>query len=82
MRPRSPVSDIRVQYRVIASQSWTLIPSTPLQIICISVLFFGNVVNKFHDIPSIFKYVVIFPEYSDLFRIVKTNMDDLQPTFL
>ena len=47
LRPRSPFSDIRVQYRIIASQSWTLMPSTPLQIICISVLFFGNVVNKF-----------------------------------
>ena len=57
-------------------------PSTPLRMICISVLLFGNVVNKFNDILSIFKQVVIFPEYSDLFRIVKTNMDTLRPTFL
>ena len=56
--------------------------STPLQMICTSVLLFGNVVNKFNDILSIFKQVVIFPEYSDLFRIVKTNMDTLRPTFL
>ena len=56
-------------------------PSTTLQLVCIFVLFFGNAVNKFHDILSIFKQVVIFSEYSDLFRIVKTNMDALQPTF-
>ena len=43
--------------------------------ICISIIFLGNVVNKFNDIPSIFKQVVIFPKYSDLFHIVKTNMD-------
>ena len=42
--------------------------------ICTSVIFFGNVVNKFNDILSIFNYVT-FPEYSDLFRIVKINTD-------
>ena len=56
-------------------------PSTTLQLICISVLFFGIVVNKFHDMLSILK-LDIFPEYSDLFRIVETNMDALRPIFL
>ena len=57
-------------------------PSTQLQMICISVIFFGNVINKFNDILSILKKVIIFPEYSDLFRIVKTNLDTLRRTFL
>ena len=55
-------------------------PSTPLQMICISIMFFGNVVN---NLTTSFQYssMLFFHEYSDLFRIVKT-MDALRTTFL
>ena len=36
---------------------------TLLQMVCISILLFGKVVNKFDDILPILKKVVIFPEY-------------------
>ena len=47
--------------------------------ICISVLCFGYIANKFNIILSILKEVIIFPEIGDLFRIGKTNMNTLRP---
>ena len=44
--------------------------------------FFGIVVNEFNDIVPILKQDYIFPEYSELVRVVKTNIDDLRPSFL
>ena len=43
--------------------------------ICISILYFGHIANKFNDILSILKEVIIFPEKGDLFRIGKTNIN-------
>ena len=42
--------------------------------ICISILCFGHIANKFNVIFSILKEVIIFSEKGDLFRIGKTNM--------
>ena len=39
--------------------------------ICISILCFGHIANKFNVILSILKKVIIFPEKGDLFRIGK-----------
>ena len=49
--------------------------------ICICILCFGHIANKFNDILSISKKVIIFPEKGDLFRIGKTNMNTLRPKF-
>ena len=49
--------------------------------ICISISCFGHIVNKFNDIVSILKEVVIFPEKDDLYRIGKANMNTLRPKF-
>ena len=46
--------------------------------ICSSIIFFGNVANKFNDVFSFLNEVVIFPEYGDLFRHGKTNVNALQ----
>ena len=43
--------------------------------ICISILCFGHIANKFNVILSILKEVIIFPGKGDLFRIGKTNMN-------
>ena len=34
--------------------------------ICISILCFGHIANKFNDILSVLKEVIIFPEKGDL----------------
>ena len=49
--------------------------------ICISILCFGHITNKFNVILSILKEVIIFPEKGDLFRIGKTNMNTLRPKY-
>ena len=49
--------------------------------ICISILCFGHIVDKFNDILSILKEVIIFPEKGDLFRIGKINMKTLRSKF-
>ena len=49
--------------------------------ICISILCFGHIANKFNVILSILKEVIIFPEKGDLFRIGKTNMNTLRPKY-
>ena len=49
--------------------------------ICIPILRFGHITNKFNDILSILKEVFIFPEKGDLFRIGKTNWNTLRPKF-
>ena len=49
--------------------------------ICISILCFGHIANKFNVILSIFKEVIIFPEKGDLFHIGKTNMNTLRPKY-
>ena len=49
--------------------------------ICISILCFGHIANKFNDILSILKEVIIVPEKGDLFGIDKTNMNTLRPKF-
>ena len=46
--------------------------------ICISILCFGQIANKFNVILSILKEVIIFPEKGDLFRFGKTNMNTLR----
>ena len=48
--------------------------------ICISILCFGYIVNKFNVILSILKEVIIFPKKGHLFRIGKTNMNIEYPT--
>ena len=48
--------------------------------ICISILCFGHIANKFNDILSILKEVIIFLEKGDLFRIGKTNMNTYPTT--
>ena len=47
--------------------------------ICIFILRFGHIANKFNDILSILKEVIIFPEKGDLFRIGKINLNTLRP---
>ena len=47
--------------------------------ICICFLCFGDIANKFNDILSILKEVIIFPEKGDLFCIGKTNRNALRP---
>ena len=49
--------------------------------ICISILCFGHIANKFNVILSILKEVIIFPEKGDLFRIGKPNMNTLRPKY-
>ena len=49
--------------------------------ICISILCFGHIANKFNVILSILKEVIIFPEKGDLFRIGKTKMNTLWPKY-
>ena len=49
--------------------------------ICISILCSGHIANKFKDILSILKEVIIFPEKGDFFRIGKTNLNTLRPKF-
>ena len=49
--------------------------------ICISILCFGHIANKFNVILSILKEVIIFSEKDDLFRIGKTNMNTLRPKY-
>ena len=49
--------------------------------ICISILCFGHIANKFNVILSILKEVIIFPEKGDLFRIGKTNMNTLRTKY-
>ena len=48
--------------------------------ICIFILCFGHIANKYSDILSILKEVV-FPEKRELFRIGKTNTNILRPKF-
>ena len=45
------------------------------------VIIYVRISNKFNDILSILKEVIIFPEKGDLFRIGKTNMNTLRPKF-
>ena len=49
--------------------------------ICISILCFGHIANKFNDILPIMKEVIIFPDKGDLFGIGKTNMNTIRPEF-
>ena len=49
--------------------------------ICISMLCFGHIANKFNVILSILKKVMFFHEKGDLFRIGKTNMNTLRPKY-
>ena len=49
--------------------------------ICISILCFGHIANKYNVILSILKEIIIFPEKGDLFRIGKTNMNTLRPKY-
>ena len=49
--------------------------------ICISILCFGHIADKFNIILSILKEVIIFPEKGDLFRVDKTNMNTLRPKY-
>ena len=49
--------------------------------ICISILCFGHIANKFNVILSILKEVIIFPEKGDLFRIGQTNMNTLRTKY-
>ena len=49
--------------------------------IYISILCFGHSANKFNDILSILKEVIIFPEKGDLFRIDEINFNTLRPKF-
>ena len=49
--------------------------------ICISILCFGHIANKFNVILSILKEVIIFPEKGDLFRIGKTIVNTLRPKY-
>ena len=41
----------------------------------------SNIANKYSEILSILKEVIIFPEKGDLFRIGKTNTNALRPKF-
>ena len=50
--------------------------------ICISILCFGHIANKYNVILSILKEIIIFPEKGDLFRIGKTNMNTLRPKYV
>ena len=49
--------------------------------ICISILRFGYIANKFNDTFSILEEIIIFSEKGDLFRIGKTNLNTLRPKF-
>ena len=40
-------------------------------------IFSYNIASRFNDILSIYKLFAIFPEQSNLFRIVKNYMNDL-----
>ena len=42
----------------------------------------GHIANKYSDIFSILKELIIFPEKGDLFRIGKTNTTTLRPKFV
>ena len=49
--------------------------------ICISILCFCHSANKFNDILTILKEVIISPEKGDLFRIDKLNFNTQRPKF-
>ena len=60
------------------SQTCTFLQS---YMMCFSILCFSHIANKFNDILSILKEVIIFPEKGDLFSIGKTNMNILRSKF-
>ena len=49
--------------------------------ICNYIFCFGHIANKFNNILSILKEVIIFHKKGDLFGIGKTNMNILRPKF-
>ena len=78
MFPRAPFSDIQA-LKHESPNLYILAIVNDLHLYF--VFFFGHIANKFNDILSILKEVIIFPEKGDLFRIGKTNMNTLRPKF-